>query len=73
VGAQGTWLGLAWTAHCHADAPLCRGAAVENLVRRYEALWLPFSDDGHNVTMLLCALIYEPARTSRSVEGVLAS
>lgn len=27
--------------------------------RRYEALWLPFSDDGENVTMLLCALIYE--------------
>ena len=27
--------------------------------RRYEALWLPFSDDGRAVTMLLCALIYD--------------
>jgi len=27
--------------------------------RRYEALWLPFSDDGVTVTMLLCALIYD--------------
>lgn len=26
--------------------------------RRYEALWLPLSDDGLIVTMLLCALIY---------------
>jgi hypothetical protein len=26
--------------------------------RRYEAIWLPLSDDGSNVTMLLCALIY---------------
>ncbi|MGO8919192.1 MAG: response regulator [Stellaceae bacterium] len=27
--------------------------------RRYEALWLPFSDDGTGVTMLLCALFYQ--------------
>jgi len=27
--------------------------------RRYEALWLPFSEDGVGVTMLLCALIYQ--------------
>jgi hypothetical protein len=26
--------------------------------QRYEALWLPFSSDGTQVTMLLCALIY---------------
>jgi hypothetical protein len=26
--------------------------------RQYEALWLPFSEDGQNVTTLLCALIY---------------
>jgi hypothetical protein len=26
--------------------------------RRYEALWLPLSCDGANVTMLLCAFIY---------------
>jgi hypothetical protein len=30
--------------------------------RRYEALWLPFADDGDAVTMLLCALIYENRR-----------
>ena len=29
--------------------------------RAYEALWLPFSDDGATVTMLLCALIYADA------------
>jgi hypothetical protein len=27
--------------------------------RHYEALWLPFSDDGENVNMLLCALVYD--------------
>jgi hypothetical protein len=27
--------------------------------RRYEALWLPLSDDGDNVSMLLCAMIYD--------------
>jgi hypothetical protein len=26
--------------------------------RHYEALWLPFSEDGTHATMLLCALIY---------------
>ena len=26
--------------------------------QRYEALWLPFSSDGTQVTMLLCALVY---------------
>ncbi|HEX3498365.1 MAG TPA: hypothetical protein VHT04_03490 [Stellaceae bacterium] len=30
--------------------------------RNYEALWLPFADDGSAVTMLLCALIYENRR-----------
>lgn len=28
-------------------------------VQSYEALWLPFSDDGKAVSMLLCALIYK--------------
>lgn len=28
----------------------------------YEALWLPFSEDGVNVTMLLCGLIYDTSR-----------
>jgi hypothetical protein len=27
--------------------------------RHYEALWLPFSEDGATVTMLLCGLIYQ--------------
>ncbi len=30
--------------------------------RQYEALWLPLSDDGENVTMLLCAIIYDGER-----------
>jgi hypothetical protein len=30
--------------------------------RHYEALWLPFSDEAENVTMLLCALIYDRER-----------
>lgn len=31
---------------------------LDDRLRRYEALWLPLSDDGENVTMLMCALIY---------------
>jgi hypothetical protein len=31
---------------------------LDNRVWRYDALWLPFSDDGANVAMLLCALVY---------------
>ncbi len=27
---------------------------------RYQALWLPFSDDDTTVSMLMCGLIYEP-------------
>jgi hypothetical protein len=30
--------------------------------RQYEALWLPFSGDGRNVTMLLCGMIYDGER-----------
>jgi hypothetical protein len=33
---------------------------IEGYTRGYEALWLPFSDDDSTVTMLLCALIYDP-------------
>jgi len=33
--------------------------ALDGHSRRYEAIWLPFSDDGQNVSMLLCALIYD--------------
>jgi len=32
---------------------------LDGRIRRYEALWLPLSDDDCTVTMLLCALIYE--------------
>jgi hypothetical protein len=33
--------------------------ALDGRTRRYEALWLPFGDDGGAVSMLLCALIYD--------------
>jgi hypothetical protein len=32
---------------------------VDSRVLPYEALWLPFSEDGNEVTMLLCGLIYK--------------
>ena len=40
---------------------------LDDRVWRYDALWLPFSDDGTDVTMLLCALIYQdrPQSTTR--------
>jgi hypothetical protein len=31
---------------------------LDGEVRKYEALWLPFSENGSDVTMLMCALIY---------------
>lgn len=31
---------------------------LDNCMSRYEALWLPFSDDGVQVDLLLCAMIY---------------
>jgi hypothetical protein len=34
---------------------------LDNRLRTYEALWLPFSEDDRNVTMLLCGLIYDPS------------
>jgi len=36
--------------------------ALDGRTRQYEALWLPLSDDGQNVTMLLAALIYDLER-----------
>jgi hypothetical protein len=30
--------------------------------RRYQALWLPLSEDGETVSMLLCALVYQDVR-----------
>lgn len=32
---------------------------LDGHLRRYEALWLPLSDDGQQVTALVCALIYD--------------
>lgn len=32
---------------------------LDNRLRQYEALWLPFSENGVDVSMLLCALIYD--------------
>jgi len=32
---------------------------LDGRTRHYEALWLPFSEDGETVNMLLCALIYD--------------
>jgi hypothetical protein len=32
---------------------------LDGRARQYESLWLPLSDDGQNVTMLLCAVIYD--------------
>jgi hypothetical protein len=34
--------------------------------RKYEALWLPFSEDDSTVTTLLCALIYDSEQPQRS-------
>lgn len=41
--------------------------------QRYEALWLPFSEDGDAVTMLLCALIYEPDAGPRPAKAGFAA
>jgi hypothetical protein len=40
---------------------------VDGKQRRYEALWLPLSDDGQHVTMLLAAMIYDAQREQLSV------
>jgi len=32
---------------------------LDDRTRRYEAVWLPFSEDGQSVSMLLCAMIYD--------------
>jgi len=37
---------------------------LDGRIHRYEALWLPLSDDGARVTMLMCALIYRPDRVA---------
>ena len=32
---------------------------LDGRTRHYEAIWLPISEDGQNVSMLMCALIYD--------------
>jgi hypothetical protein len=32
---------------------------LDGRLRKYQALWLPLSDDGERVTMLMCAVIYD--------------
>jgi hypothetical protein len=39
---------------------------LDDRLWRYEVVWLPFSDDGAEINMLLCALIYSDV--TRSVE-----
>ena len=39
-----------------------RDRALEGKPWSYEALWLPFSEDGIDVTMLLCGLVYHDVR-----------
>jgi hypothetical protein len=41
---------------------------LDNKSRQYEALWLPFSEDGTSVSMLLCALIYDIDKHYPTVE-----
>jgi hypothetical protein len=35
--------------------------------RRYEAIWLPLSNDGQHVTMLLASMIYDSSSASLHV------
>jgi len=44
-----------------------RDRTLDGRPRPYEALWLPFSEDGDNVTMLLCALLYDEVRRRSAV------
>jgi hypothetical protein len=39
-----------------------QGRSLDGRVQPYEALWLPFSEDGNEITMLLCGLIYQEVR-----------
>jgi|SRR5579859_7468108 len=34
---------------------------------RYEAIWLPLSDDGRTVTQFICGLIYQPQRPAMAL------
>jgi hypothetical protein len=36
--------------------------SLDGRVQGYEALWLPFSEDGSEITMLLCGLVYDEVR-----------
>ena len=39
-----------------------RDRVLDQRTFRYQALWLPFSDDDTSVSMLMCAMIYEGDR-----------
>jgi hypothetical protein len=59
--------------HCRAIVANCKPKLVVNdlvlggRISRYEALWLPYSDDGFRVDMLICAIVtaeIEPPQTA---------
>jgi hypothetical protein len=56
-----------------AGAPLAtvHDRVLDDRLWRYEVVWLPFSDDGVEINMLLCALIYsDVARPVEPAAGV---
>ena len=40
---------------------------LDGRIFRYQALWLPLSDDDSTVSMLMCALFYDDARAPRAL------
>jgi len=53
-----------------------RARNLHGKLRPYEALWLPLSEDGNRVTLLLCAMIYDDDRAAevpRPVSYTLSS
>jgi hypothetical protein len=34
--------------------------ALDGRIHQYQALWLPLSDDGARIAMLMCGMIYDP-------------
>jgi hypothetical protein len=48
--------------HSREPAVVHQDRVLDGRDRVYEALWLPLSEDGTNVTMLICGLIYHDRR-----------
>jgi hypothetical protein len=46
---------------------LRRDRTLDGKPYSYEALWLPFSEDGNEITMLLCGMIYKDFHRHRPV------